>query len=271
MHHKTVSHLVVGLGLALASAGAMAQITAGWGVYASAGTAGNCPSFCTGELFSDTSNGVEFSTSALAANNTYGSSWASASFAAGASYLPELKTYATSVVGKQGSATAFSAQGFQYTGAQTTNISLVIQLTGLHSNNNNGSYVNNTTGASIAVMKTDYLPWFPSFATLVFEGPLDPDDIPNTSLSLNAASSATVANGTLSFDLAPGEWFYVVAQMNSVGQNGVADASSTLVMNFSNATGISAVSAVPEPQTALMLLAGLAGLVAAAKRKTKTA
>jgi hypothetical protein len=269
MTHKTnvlaslASLAFVGL---LVSASASAQITEGWGVQASAGSAGNCPSFCNGSFSNTPPVGGEFVTFATVADNTYGSSWATARFAAGANYLPELKTYATSALGKQASAVAFSSQGFSYTGSEPTRITLNINLTGSHSNNVGDGYASNSTGASIAVLRTNQLQWYPSFGTLVYEGGPPEEDRFVTNLFLSASEPGTPM-GSLTFTIDPGQDFYVVAQLTSVAQNGVADASNTLVMNFSNATGLTAVSAVPEPHAALLLLAGLAGLRFAAKRR----
>jgi hypothetical protein len=266
MNQKTTilaSLAAIGL-LATASAGA--QITQGWGVHVRAASVDNCINGGCNGSFSETAPvGGEFATSATVANNTHGRSWATASFAAGATYLPELKTYAESALGKAAFAVAFGSQGFRYSGATTAEITLNINLTSAHSRNDNG-YASSDTTALIAVLRTNQLPWDPRFSAYTAEGGVPAEDRFTANLFVNA-SGFTQSTGSLNFTIESGQDFYVMAALVSGAQNGIADASNTLVMNFADATGLTAVSAVPEPHAAVLLLAGLAGLGIAAKRR----
>jgi len=163
-------------------------------------------------------------------------------------------------------------QGYTYSGADTT-MTLNFNLHGSVGNNDSGlgdglvgSYASNRLRADIAVIFTSTLDWYPSFATLVYEvagGPfIDQSVFINNGLDQNAV-------GSLTFDLVDGMDFYVVASMGASAQNGFADASNTLTMQFVDDTGLVAasVSAVPVPAAVWLFGSGLIGLVGIARRK----
>ncbi len=258
--------LVLGaLFVGLLAAGASHAQDVGYGTYVSAGTAGNCPSFCTGGEFAGEQGGGAGLSFAAASESTYAISRGSAAFASGQSYLPELKGYAAAGLGKQGSATSFASQLFTYTGTETRSVSLQVDLTGSVFNNASG-YSYNSIGAQIAVVRGPDLPWYPSFGTLIYEFVSSVDRLAVGDAFINTPG-VTSAQTTLLFDLLPGETFYVVTQLNVVSQNGIADAEHTLKMNFDNAANLVAVTSVPEVSAAWMLAAGLLVLGFGARRR----
>ncbi len=266
---KTKFILSLGL-LAGISATAEAVIVSGYGMEASTGTAGNCPSFCTGGAFASDSDGGEFSTSAVSSENTYGSASSSATYTGSTStYLPILKVNTSSGVFKRASANAFGVQGYTYSGAATS-ITLDFNLHGSVGSNPSG-YESNELRADIAVITSSSLEWFPHFSSLVFEF-ADPEAVVgNESVFLASDGLDQNVSSSITFDVIDGLDFYVIASMGANAQNGFADASSTLNLQFQNDAGLSAVatSAVPVPATVWLFGSGLVGLVSLARRKTK--
>lgn len=247
-------------------------IPTGWGVHTSTMTAGNCPSFCAGGAFAFDENGGEFVSSAASAQNTHGTATASATFAAGSAWLPELHAYGQSGLGKGASATAFASQRFVYSGAGE-DVTLAVQLHGLVSNGASG-YASNTVSAAVALMRGDGLGWYPSFGTLVYE--VGSGFFPTVAepLFIDSANVSTV-NTTMAFQLTRGDVFYIVSELQADAKNGTADASGTLTMALTNTmTGQSVqnlvpTSAVPEASSWAMLTLGLVALGALRRRSAR--
>jgi hypothetical protein len=225
----------------------------------------NCTSYCD----SFTVDGGEYINSASATDNAYATATASADYAGTSSYLPTLKASASSGSNTQAGAYAFGAQGYTYAGADTT-ITLDFNLHGSVSDNATGS-ADNFVDAYIAVIVGNSLNWDPYFGTLVYE------DAPNLGYNVPGVQSLFItsgldqnAPGSITFDVTNGMNFYVVASMNALSQNGYADASHTLTMNFNDDTGLTAasVSTVPVPAAAWLFGSGLIGLFGVARRKT---
>jgi hypothetical protein len=251
---------------------AQAVVGTGYGAQVESSTAGNCPSFCTGSEFANQSDGAEFQQSAMASESTYGITRGSATFASGQSYLPELRAYATATVGKRASTTTFAAQLFSFTGTEARTVTLQVDLTGSVFNNASG-YAYNAINAQMAVVRGTDLPWYPSFGTLIYEFVSSENRLAVGDAFIDMPG-VTLAQTSLTFDLMPGDSFYVVTQMSASSQNGVADAEHTLKMNFDNPAGLLAVTAVPEMGTAWMAVAGLLVLgsvlgFGAQRRRTK--
>lgn len=244
-----------------------AAILNGYGTHASAGTASNCPSFCTtanGGDFQSDSAGGEFSTSAFAEESSYGLGRAQATLS-GSSYLPELKALGSSDVGKRGAGTAFGVQGFIYSGP-AKNLTLDMNLDGSITDNPVG-YTSNTLGASIAILKGSSLDWFPDFATLVFEvAGSTTTQVGVVQMFLSEPGLNQSTSDSISFDVEPGDEFYVVTELNASGQNGTADAWNTLTLNFDNNSGLTP-AAVPEP-TSLAVFATAIVLMLGHRKKT---
>ena len=247
-----------------------AAITTGWGVEASTSTASNCPSYCTtagGGDFAYDSMGAEFSTSASAEENSYGHAKAYASLA-GSSYLPTLKIETSANVGKGGSATAFAAQGFTYTGADSSTITLDINLHGSVGSEQNGSYSSNSLRGDVAVFIGSGLEWYPSFATLVYEIAYGAPVTEAGLESLFISSGNDVNTGTsISFDLNAGDTFYVISSMGASSKNGFVDGWNTMTMSFDDDSQLQAVSQVPVPAAAWLFGSALLGLASIGRQR----
>lgn len=265
---KTTLALVIGLMVGI-STSTQASIVGGYGVQASSGTASNCPSYCSGDSQGET-NGDEFITSATASDNSYGSASASAVYTGSSTYLPTLKVSASSGLGKGASANAFGVQGYNYSGSGSS-ITLDFNLHGSVGDNASG-YTSSYASASIAVIASSSLEWYPAFGTLVHEiATLTPGNevVGNKSISINNGLDQN-SSGSITFDVFDGMDFYVVASMNASAKNGFADASHTFTMEFENDSGLTAsaqVSAVPVPAAVWLFGSGLVGLVSMSRRR----
>lgn len=246
-----------------------AAIVGGYGAYASASTASNCPSYCTtagGGDFQYDADGGEFSDLAFAEELSYAEGRAQASLT-GSTYLPELKVFTSADLAKGSGATAMGVQGFTYNGAGSASITLDLNLHGSITNNPSG-YAFNQITASIAVLIGSDLGWYPDFGTLVFEvSSLDQGGLEY--LGLSGSGLNQTSTGSITFNIDPGQDFYVVAELNANSNNGIADAWNTLTMSFEDATGLSAasVNTVPVPAAVWLFGSGLVGLWSVGRRR----
>ncbi len=177
------------------------------------------------------------------------------------------------------SALAFGIQGYQYTGATTTTLTLGAALNGTI--NNPGA--NDVTGFSVGVwlLSPDPAVVYPAPAASTLGGfvgsVLASTVIVDAWLpaDVNAGGSVNLGTGgsPLGILVNPGDTFYLLAGLvaSATGPNGSADAFSTLTMSFQGATNLvpTGVSAIPEPGIQAMLLVGSAfvGWQARAKRR----
>ena len=251
---------------------ANATIISGYGAYADGWTGSNCPSYCTsaggGKFVTDT-NGGEFASSAAASVDTYAFTQSSSELT-GSTYLPILKVKTSADAGVVGSAMALGVQGFTYSGASSTTITLDINLHGTVGVNNPNAYNHDYLSASVAIMIGSELEWYPGFGTLVYE--MATGDLVDVK-GLSLGSGTDVNTGTsITFDLDPGMDFYVIAAANAFSNNGYADGWNTLTMQFDDDTGLTAASvhSVPEPTALWLLGGGLVGFLGVHRRKTAT-
>lgn len=269
---KSKNGLIFGLLLCMPMA-ANAVIVNGYGAEASAGTASNCPSFCTsggGGQFDSDSDGGEFSNTAFAeVDSTYGALGRAQSSLTGGTYLPELRALASSDPGRRGSATAFAIQGYTYSGASSTTITLDLNLDGSITNNTNGAYTRNVLRADVAVLLGSSLDWYADFGTLVYEVAGATTTRAGLETLFLTDPAINQETGSITFDIDPGDDFYVVASMGASGQNGIADAWNTLTLNFDDDTGLTAasISNVPLPAAVWLFGSGLLGLIGISRRK----
>lgn len=255
---------------AVFSLNANAAITTGWGTQAGTSRASNCPSYCTtanGGDFTYDSMGGEFIAEAAATESTYGNAKAYAGLS-GSSYLPTLKVATSATVGKGSSASAFATQGFTYTGADNSTITLDINVHGSVGNNSQPGYSRKQLRGDVAVFIGEGLDWYPDFATLVYEIAYG---APVTEAGLE---SLLITNGndinktaSISFDLQAGDTFYVVSSMDANSKNGFADGWNTMTMSFDDASQLQAVSQVPVPAAAWLFGSALLGLASIGRKR----
>ena len=245
-------------------------IDVGYGTKVSTSTWGNCPSFCRGDGVEFGEDGGAGITASSASESTYGTARGSAAFASGSSYLPVLKGYGSSGLGRRAGSTSFASQQFTYSGGSALEVTMDVSLTGTVVDGASG-YVSNDISADIAIVVAQSIPWMPSFSTLIFEAlPFDAVVFKTFVAITNPGVSA--AAGSLTFDLNPGDTFFVVSQLNVGAQNGTADAEHTLVMAFDPVTAaapglVAATAPVPEPGTAWFLGLGLLAVGWQARRR----
>lgn len=258
---KTIA--IIGLSGAL-SFTAQANLMTNYGAYVSTNTASNCPSYCTsanGGEFAFASDGGEFIDSAYASEMTYGDTQAYAALD-GSSYLPTLKVKTSADYRLGSGAKAYAMQGYSYNGSEGTTIDLDLNLHGSVGDNSSSQYAHNSLRADIAVFIGDSLEWYTGdFGTLYYEFAYDMEkDL--TSLFINDGMDVN-EYGSLSFDLEPGQNFFIVASMQASSKNGFVDAWNTLSLDFADDSGLVAASApssmvdVPEPTPFYLLLLAL--------------
>lgn len=223
---------------------------AGYGVRAGASTIESCPSFCTGDLQSD-SDGGELILSASAAEATHGTARGSGFYDGAATYLPVLKAFASANAGAGASGSAFGAQRYTYDGVGTKNIVIDFDLDAVIAQ---GTGNPDSRALAEVVAYRNGGEFITDFGTLRFEAGIDELAFDSTFLSATGA-----AIGQLSFEVEPGDVFWVAAGLSaSAERGGTANAENTFTATFADATGLTA-SGVPEPASAALLaLGGLA-------------
>jgi len=271
---KLQSALILGLAVTFPLS-AQSAIINGYGAYASAGSASNCPSYCTssdGGDFQSMEDGAEFSTSASASESSYATANAYSSLS-GSTYLPTLKVDSSADAGVAGYSTAFGVQGYTYSGSTTT-IYLDVSLHGSVEDNAGSAYKSNNLSASVAVLMGNSLDWYPSYGTLVYEVSTLPV-VGEVNVGITSGIDVT-ATDVIELILEDGDEFFVVAQMSAYSNNGYVDAWNTLMMGFNDEFGNAAdagltaasVSAVPVPAAVWLFGSGLLGLVGIARRRS---
>ena len=189
--------------------------------------------------------------------------------------IPELKAKAASVDANGWvSAMAMGIQGYQFTGADGTTITLDSALTGSVTNNS-GSDV---TGLSVGVwlMMDDPSVVFPVATTMsdllaqiLYMPVVDSFSWENLSTGVvDRSTTTTDLNDQLQIILNNGDEFYVLAALTAAtdGTGSIADAFSTFGMSF-NTTQLVPAAVVPAPAAAWLFGSGLLGLVGIARRK----
>lgn len=248
--------------LALATTpGAHAQLTQA--AQTGVGTLFPCPSFCggPGARFSfDNDGGEGFTTSFSSLSNLDGNGRAEATLS-GPTLLPVLRAEAYTPAGGSSrvDAEATAMQGFYLGAGSLGSYTLNLTLSG------SATY---SLAASVLVFR-DTDPSTPSPYT-AHEATFVHEIIPGSDLELlGSGNTDIVADGNpqsasfsvIASGLATGDLIYVWASLRASGLNGGwANGYNTLNMAFANDVGLSQTAPVPEPASALLLLAGLAVL-----------
>lgn len=265
------SVLMAAAALLLVSVSSHAAIVTGYGVSAGAATFPNCPSFCQGGSNERDSDGGEFATSATAqVNNTTANVFASGSFG-GSAFTPVLRASADSPLSAatQGTGGVTAIQGYTFTGGESTDFSLFVELDGTTIEPQPSSDA--VIGAELAVYILPNAPFVTDFGTLIFEiVPLSGGTVlVQDQLFLTPGLGTTFASTTLDFTLNPGDEIYVFAGLNArAARGGSADATNTLTLTFDDASQLQA-AAIPVP-AAIWLFASALGLVAGLRRLKST-
>ena len=240
-----------------------------YGARASASTA-TCPSFCTEFDFALTDGGVGSLFAATDISDSRGNAAAEVTLdgSSGLS-MPVLKAEAyvtgpTIAGGVQPSAfgTAFGVEGYTYQGAGPKTFNLDVDLTGVVVDPSPEDGDTDIQADIYIFAEQDFL-FISDIGTLIFEA--GAQAITSTRLQLTAGQ--TLAQGTLTFQLAPGESIYLWALLSADAERDFssADAFSTVVTSFQDPGGLTSASGgVPEP--ALFGLLAL-GVVASLRRQ----
>ncbi|TWI70171.1 hypothetical protein IP91_01251 [Pseudoduganella lurida] len=206
-----------------------------------------------------------------------GQAWSLAT-ADAASYLPELKAYASSAADyvnpsggtSMADANVWAVQGYRYTGATPFTLTVTARLDAVFSGAA-GNHADNHSLLAVSLFDTDgytfdYDPARPGGGTCPITGMMaspnpgcahTPEVFAHHDEFLRDSGAITV---TLSYLLKPGQAFYVGAYVDAnVCCGGIVDSSNTLTMQFNDASLLVdyPVTLVPEAQTWLMLLGGL--------------
>ncbi|MBU1055550.1 MAG: hypothetical protein KKC46_17270 [Proteobacteria bacterium] len=171
-------------------------------------------------------------------------------------------------------ANARTIQGYTYTGAASTTLTLNAILTGsLYDPAASDSVI---IGAEIYVYQPINFDYCYDPGTLLFELGAKlfyDEDYDNSSMALSFLD--TITNGSTSnsifLDLDPGQSFYVVSTLNAtaVGSNSSADAYNTLNLTFDDTTDLAlGATTVPIPGAIWLMGSGFLGMIAFIRRRS---
>lgn len=206
----------------------------GWGTSTSVTTMDDCPSYCTGNVDSDSDGGVNITSSSTELDNGVGNGKALATID-GSSYTPSLKVYAESQANTGTFASAWGIQQYTYTGTTPKTIELNLNLHGVVTGDGQ-------LKGEVAVIKGDQIPWTNDMATLVYEL-VDYNDVLGFESLFLTSNSGDLALNTLTFEVNEGDTFYVRADLSSYGKrDGIADGYNTFTMSFEDDSNLVAAS-----------------------------
>lgn len=237
-----IKKILLASSIILISATSFAEVElTNWGTSASVITFSDCPSYCTGTIYTDSVGGIEETSATISYANESGSTDALAEIN-GSGYTPVLKARSNSAEGRGVNANAYGIQQYTYTGTVPTTIDLDLNLHGIVTGNGQ-------IKGQVAVIKGNEIPWTGDMATLVYELVESEDVLAYDYLYITEGADEN-ASTTISFNLEVGDTFFVRADLLTRGRNGgEADAFNTFTMNFSDASQLQAASNPdPEPQ-----------------------
>lgn len=175
----------------------------------------------------------------------------------GIDLLPTLKVMAQ---GARSYSRALSVQKFTYSGAEAYDFVLNFNLHGDVS-----STATSPLRADIGIILADQVNFYSSssFSTNFFEGGgLMGKKLGYEALFLGNGVNKNAAD-SITFNIQPGDSFFVYASVRAYAKNGFVNAWNTLTMNFTDSSGLQAGSfippqnAIPEPPTVVLMLLAL--------------
>ena len=200
---------------------------------------------------------------------THGSSEAHATLGGGTGLnMPTLRAQAAANSGFGTIGVARGVDAYTYVGASSTRIDLIVTLTGTLTNPNDARFTRIL--ADIFVMDADAAE---AMFSLGGNSVLQQSSLPtpnSTSTGLFPGNPLGIAVSVISFDLNPGDSFYLLANLATQAFDmGTAVSMSSLTMSFSDETNLVAASAavVPVPAAVWLFCSGLIVLVGFVKRK----
>jgi hypothetical protein len=225
----------------------------------------DCPSFCRGSAAdASTSTGGQGQVQASSElSNTRGNGRALVELT-GPTSLPILKAeaYSTNALSRA-TAIATGMQGFRLGSNVLDSYTLNLSLEGAIGANGASGTPQSQVFATVGLMSSES-------GDISFSQDAGTQFYENFAGDLLGTQSAMLADGETSKSfsltastagLAEGSYLYVWVQLGARGaRSGFGEAYDTLTMSFSNAQGLTPLTAVPEPQSVLLFLAG-AGLL----------
>ncbi len=172
--------------------------------------------------------------------------------------LPTIKVMSQST--SSGYSRALAVQKFTYSGNIASDFLLNFNLHG-----DVNSERSSSLRADIGIILADQVEFYPTygFATNFFEGGgMMGDQLGYEALFLGNGINQNTSD-SITFNIQPGESFYVYASTEAYVKNGFVNAWNTLTMNFTDSTGLKAGSfippqnAIPEPSIITLMLAAL--------------
>lgn len=169
--------------------------------------------------------------------------------------------------------TAWAIEGYTYTGSSTQNLSLAVDLTGsIYNPLDNKTWLLAAVyvcNAANFVYCTDLGKLFLEYEATLINGKFGEAGASGLYLGFNETVTNGSDSGNIDFDVDPGQQFYVWAYLHAQAEydQSLADAYSTLTLEFDTTTNLTAQSTVPIPGAVWLLGSGLLGLVAVRRKR----
>jgi hypothetical protein len=167
-------------------------------------------------------------------------------------------------------ATAFASDEFQYIGTTPGSLSITFTLTGTVDNSPSDPTFQTGVFGGVAVFPSANYAFTSDHDDLVFNlgaTPKAEDFLSKFNVTTGNGTTSFTRTVTLTFNVAPGETFYVWQRLAAwvAGDDRFADAYSTLTSSFDQPHLVRSLATVPEPEIALLL--GVAFVAMAARRR----
>jgi PEP-CTERM motif len=175
-------------------------------------------------------------------------------------------------IGAAVDASAFASDLFRYTGSMPTTLSINFSLEGIVSENPLDLTESTGIFAQVAVLAdTPNYQFDPFLGNLVFEQGATLLGSELLEIKEDTAGALASRLATLSFNVNPGDTFYVWQKLNisAVRNTRFADAFHTLSSKFSEPEHVRSLSGIPEPATVMLSGLGLVSFVGLVSRRRR--